>query len=480
MPDALTIDFALTGSDKVAPFFGRLASLSDQSAKSLRITDTAAAAAARSYRVLNAEIEKYNRLTSGGVSSTVGGNVGGGTGAFRAGAASARQTRFVAGPFQRQEMLSRQMMGATSAGNGRAQADIALAQVRNEKQLERVMAGPKGLGAKFLDVLKTSRFGVGAGGKMEMMPLVGRTAALAAEVIGPELMALANPVTAVAAAMVAAGAATLALAKNASELGMAFASRGFATGNLGAGGALAGMVGGADAASKANAFNEAITGGGMGQAYGLTLGQFNISGAMGKVDKATQYAAAVDKLREIYKRSPEEAMRVAGQTNLTSSLPMAMMSDQQYAYTKTDAAAQSKVMNADFLKHSTDFDNSMARTKQSFDALGAAIGAPFLVPLQKFADGLADIVYYMTGASPLHPQDAPGAAGKDAAQTNSQDKLTKSLDNLTDKIPGDFGSDPQGRRAAAFPTAAGRGSMNGPMGTRDSYVYGAFRQGAFS
>ena len=202
MPDALTIDFALTGSDKVASFFGRLASLSDQSAKSLRITDTAAAA--RSYRVLNAEIEKYNRLTSGGVSSTVGGNVGGGTGAFRAGAASAgaasaRQTRFVAGPFQRQEMLSRQMMGATSAGNGRAQADIALAQVRNEKQLERVMAGPKGLGAKFLDVLKTSRFGVGAGGKMEMMPLVGRTAALAAEVIGPELMALANPVTAVAA-----------------------------------------------------------------------------------------------------------------------------------------------------------------------------------------------------------------------------------------------------------------------------------------
>ena len=168
-------------------------------------------------------------------------------------------------------------------------------------------------------------------------------------------------------------------------------------------------------------------------------------------------------------------MRVAGQTNMTSSLPMAMMSDQQYAYARPDAAAQSKVMTPEFLRKSTDFDNSLSRTKVAFDNLGAAIGAPFLEPLRKFANVLADIVNYVSGGAPLHPD----ASGKDS-HTDATDKNTKALDNLTDKIPGDYGSDPQGRRAAAFPTAAGRGSMNGQMGTRDSYVYGAFRLGAFS
>ena len=505
MPDALTIDFALTGSDKVTAFFGRLASLSNQSAKSLRLVDTAASSAARSYRSLNAEIEKYNRLTSGGGSGPA---INIGTGSPRASSLSARPTRFVSGPFQRQETLRQQMMGATATGNGRAEADIALAQARNNKQIDRVMSGPKGLGARFMDVLKTSRFGVGAGGKMEMMPLVGRTAALAAEALGPQIMALAGPVGLVVGGLTAASSAAFALARNAAELGTAFASRGFAVGNLGAGGSLAGMVGGDDAAAKANAFNDAITSGGIGQAFGLQLGQFNIAGPMGKIDKGSQYAAAVVQLREKYKQSPELAMRLAAGTNLTSSLPMAMMSDKQFAHTGMDAAAQSRVMDPKMLQQSIDYENSMSRTKVAFDNLGAALGAPLLGPLSSFANGLAEAVNFLSGGAkkdsgtslttylemlgggPLGALAAVRFGGRNdkpdeaisgkSAHTEATDKNTKALDNLAGKIPGDYGSDPQGRRAAAMPTAAGRGSSNGPMGTRDSYVHGAFRLGAFA
>ena len=195
------------------------------------------------------------------------------------------------------------------AGDQRAEANAHVAYTVNQKRIDKIMTPPQGqgLGSKFLDVLKTSRFGLGGGGGIQ--PLVGKTLGLVTEALGPELTAVAGPVGLLAGAAAAAVSGLKQLADSAS--GVAFNKNSSALGGSGAvPGAISGLAG-VNGVSQAVAYNNAITSSSMGKWAGLNENQQNISGLWGKIDIGTQYWDAM----EVRRHMPREGRAVDSYTS---------------------------------------------------------------------------------------------------------------------------------------------------------------------
>ena len=499
MADALTIDFAVTNLSRVEQAFKRMETLSSAADTRLAALASRADEAAAAYSRLNTQIALFNRLSGSGggfgPAIPVQSRPAGSSPAASPSSSPAARGSFVSGPLQRQEKLAQQFSLAQSQGNRRAAVDIRLAQIKNDAHLQRLTAPEKTLGGKFLDVLKTSRFGVGAGGKMEMMPLVGRTASLAAEALGPEVMALAGPVGIVVGAVTAAAAAVFNLAKGAAAADAAMTSFQFSVGNMGAGSSAAlaaGRQGGlsADAtAGQANALQNAITGSSTGRMYGMSLGVTNLAGPYGSQDYATQYKTAVDALR----RMPiEQRILTARQTGLEASLPATMTSDKQYALSQKDAGVQAKIFDPAFAEKSADFNAALGRLEDAGTNLMTALGKPFLDSLTLFFNSLATGInnmaaFFNSPTGQIVEKALLGAGGVamdifggngQTAQTQATQDNTKALHSLSNRMDNTYGNDADGRLRAALP-GAGKASADIRQENRLALAGGAIRLSAF-
>lgn len=498
MPDALKIDFAVTNADKVARAFARFAALSEKGAQSLGHMEAAAKSATAAYHALNTQIARFNRLTGSSGGSSASAPSGGGSSSGGGG-----RQRFVSGPFQRQQILAQQFSAATAQNNHRAMADVRLAQVRNQKQVDAAMGGPKSLKDKFFDVAKTSRFSV-EGGKANLMPLVGKTLGLISEALGPEMAALAGPIGFAAGAAVQAGKAIWELSKNAAEAAARFSAVGFQMGNLGMGNANAIQAGRASGLSPeqtagvAGSIQNAITSSGMGRAMGAQMGMFNISGPFGSQNTALLVTQAFNALRKIKDLGQRKAF--ADATGSSALLPGTLVSDRQLARGAGDAGINAKVFDEDFQKKSADFNDAMGRVSSAFQNLEGALGKPLLDKFTAILNGIADAMNTLAGwlnspaaqfllkalpavAMSAAPGGAVLAGAANGGGMSSTDANTKALEDNTkavsdaSKVPGMYGSDPQGRRAAAFPSAAG---YEADPRSRGGYVGKGMALGAFA
>ena len=487
MADALTIDFTMTGFDKISKAFDSLSKMTGGNAAGLSSVGAAASQSADAVEKLSAQIDRINRANA---------KTPGMSGAGKSVVPNIKPPSFVSGPYQRRDVLTRQAAEAHAAGNSKASADIALAQKANDRRIERAEGGGKGggIGGKLMDAIQSSRFSIGGGGG-QLMPLVSKVTGIAAEALGPEIAELAGPVGLVAGAVFTAGKALFELAKSAADAGVAFSSFAAQTGGFGRSGALAlsiGAQGGMDAgatAGQANALQNTITGSAMGRLMGSTLGVYNLPGMYGSQDYAQQYATAIENARKI--KDPTQRLMLMRGAGIEGSFGATMTSDKQFAYAKGDAAVKAQVMGGDFAKNSLDFQDSLTRVSTSWENLMTALGKPMLKTLASDLDTLANVINRVALAmdSPafggkgkaatlgngIIPGVGPGTPSTDP-NTDATNRNTKALDKLSDKIPGVYGSDPQGRGAAALPEGAG---YNALAISRQEYVKGGLRLGAF-
>lgn len=493
MPDALTIDFAVTNFGRVEKSFKSVSKMSADAEKQSSALQKSLAAAAGVYDKLNAQIAKFNSKSSGGGGTPANGGYAAPS-VFRSGGRAVSSKSYAAGPFQRQAALQEQLKSAMASGDTRAQADIRLAQVRNEAQIKKVTHPAQGFGGKIGELLQDTKFGSRGG----VMSLAGRATGIAAEALGPEVMALAGPVGIVVAAVTAAATAVFDLAKGAAEAGAAFTSFQLSVGSMGKDSAQAltiGRAGGlsADAtASQVNALQDGITGSSYGRATGLQYGAFNLAGPYGNQDYAGQYVKVMDAMRAS-KAPMEDKIRDARAMGIQGSLGSLVVSDKQYALGKQDAATKSKIFDPEFAQKSADFNDALSRVGDAFTNLEAALGKNVITSITNFLDGFAtainNLALFLNGptgqfllkvltASPAAmAMDALGrAGGGDDANTTAVKANTAATNKLTDQIPGIYGKDTDGRLGRAFSEASGQGAMSA---TRNEYARGAVRLGAF-
>ena len=495
MADTLEIAFALTGDDKVANAFLRFAKTSDVATASARALTVSLNEAADAYRALNAEAAKFNRGQGGGNGPAV--NIGRGVSRSNTnGQSAAIADRFTSGPFQRQEKLSEEMRRASQQGNTRAVSDIALAQGRNDRLVARAGAGPKGLGDRLADLVKTSRFSV-AGGKAEIMPLVGKALGVVSEVLGPELLAVAGPVGLVVAAAIEASKALFELTKASAEAGASYAKFQYAIGSNGPGAARAlsiGRMSGLDAAGTAglaNNVNSAITGSGIGRMYGLQVGVFNQGGPYGSVNHADMLVKAIEGTRGI--KDFDQKVRTMNALGLQGASAAIMMPQKQYDLHQQDRTTTGGIMDKDFQDKSLAFQDSLSRVGDAFNNLMVVLGKPAIEAitnvLNNVANALNNFATFMNSPTMqfmIKSLEQYGsiigvltfATKPNDPQTAAQKETTAAVKEQTAlmKIPGTYGSDPQGRRAGAFSAGSGYGSSSQ---SRDEFVKGSFQLGAY-
>ena len=506
MPDPLTIDFALTGADKVLTPWGELAKAADAAVRQMTALTLALNRAAGAYRDLNAEAQKYSRLTGNSPAINIG------RGAVRTATTAPASERFAAGPFQQQERLAAQLARANAQGNGRASADIQIAQGRNEKAIERAMSGPKSLGSKLADVMKTSRFSV-VGGKADLMPLVGKSLGVITEALGPEIAAVAGPVGLVVTAATAAAKALFDLTKASAEAGASYAKFSYAVGSNGPDAAKAlsvGRMAGLDAngtASLANSLNSAITGSAMGRSFGMRVGVFNQGAPYGNMDTSGQLVRAIEGLRSI--KSFGERVRTMNELGLQGASAAVMMPQKQYDLHRGDEATTSSIMGQDFQEKSLAFQDSLSRVGAAWDNLMTVVGKPAMQNitdiLNSTADGLNRLAVFLnspamqTALNILEHSSAFGSVfgvvaaatqpnnpevGADAhtqavnRNTEATRHATEALQRIHDatQTPGVYGRDTDGRLGRAFGAGVGFGAdsraREGLM--KDGYAMGAF------
>jgi len=507
MPDPLTIAFAVEGADMVSAAFSHFARMADGAAAQARDLTHTLNAAADAYRTLNAEAERYKRVQGGLPTPAINigrGNPRPGAGVTPApgGAPAPSQPvvpppRFTSGPFQRQEKLAEEMRRALAGGNGRAIADVSLAQGRNDKAIERALAGPKGVGDKLLDVFKSSRFAV-SGGKAEILPLVGKSLGAITEALGPEVMALVGPVGVAATAAGAAAKALFDLTKASAEAGAAYARFTYAIGSNGPGaaGALAvGKMAGLDAsgtAALAQGLNSAITGSAMGRMFGQRVGVFNQASPYGNVDVGSQLVKAVEGLRSI--KSFDERVRTMNALGLQGAAAAVMMPQAQYDLHKQDAAATAGIMDPDFQQKSLAFQDSLGRVGDAFERLMVVIGKPMVAGLTNVMNNIADGIngFALVMNSPAIQQlikgleSTFGIAGAvagfakpgDDPHMAEQRRTTDAIKEQTAlmKTPGVYGKDTDGRLGRAMGSGVGFGADSRARHDlmRDGYAMGAF------
>ena len=158
------------------------------------------------------------------------------------------------------------------------------------------------------------------------------------------------------------------------------------------------------------------------------------------------------------------------------------LSDEQFKQTMMQGSQEGRSVGESGLD-SVRYQQSMSAAAKSADVLSAALGRPWMKLFGTFEDAVTrgnlatlswiDGINHALGlGGPDKPPEADaGGKGGDVS------KNTDALNRLTDAIPGQYGSDPQGRRAAALPDAAGRGASSA---NRDFYVNGTMALGAFA
>lgn len=439
MADALTIEFAITGADKIAAAFASFARGADSTSAKMNALTSALTVATDAYRALTAEAEKYNRMQGSGPAIHIG----------RGG----------------------QAQRALAQGEGHADG-LGLAQSRNERAIQ-AAAGPAGLGGKLAEALKTSR--PAALGSKSLVPLAGRVAGMAAEALGPELLAVAGPVGLVVAAAVEASKALFELTKASAEAGASYAKFTYAIGNNGPGAAKAlsvGRMAGLDAsgtAALAESLNSAITGSAMGRVYGMHVGAMNQAGPWGSVDRADNLTKAIEGLRKITDFS--DRVRTMNALNLQPAAAAILMPQAQYNLHQQDTGATSKIMDSDFQQKSLAFQDSLERVGDAFDRLMVVIGKPAIESmtnvLNNIANGLNNFAVFLNSPlmqAAIKTLEGSTIAGALTFATRADDphmqalqENTAALHQVAQGIPGVYGKDTDGRLGRAFPAGLGYG-----------------------
>ena len=504
MADALTIDFAMTNSDRVEKAFARFAALTGAGAKNLQVMAHVADAATAAYKKLNSQVARFNKLTSTGTGLVPRFHTSSATATTTA--ANQARVRGVQGPFQRQASLAHQFAQASSSGDWRKVADVGLAQARNEKEIAKVNAPEKTIKGKFADLIKTSRFSVNAGGAT-LMPLVGKAASILGEALGPEVAALAGPIGLAAMAATAAAKGIWDLAQNAATAATAFTNAGLQMGNIGAGASTADRFGRAsgltpaETAGVASSIQAAISAGGIGRAMGLQAHMFNIGGPFGDQDRSKLVAQAFNYMRSLKSLSARESFARA--TGSEALLPGTMVSDKQLARGSGDAAVTSQIFDEKFQREAADFQYAVGRVQDAFGNLMGALGKPMVDKFTGLLNNLADTFNNWavwldspTGKRIIDTLSAQfGGRFNDSAddfidkwdskmnandaQRQKDEELKKNTDaikDLTGKIPGAYGKDTDGRLGRALPGAAG---FEANFQARQEMVKNARRLGAF-
>ena len=495
MADTLEIAFALTGDDKVANAFLRFAKTSDVATASAKALTVSLNEAADAYRALNAEAAKFNRGQGGGSGPAV--NIGRGVSrSAGSGQSAAIADRFTTGPFQRQEKLSEEMRRASQQGNTRAVADIGLAQGRNDRLVARAGAGPKGLGDRLADLVKTSRFSV-AGGKAEIMPLVGKALGVITEALGPEILAVAGPVGLVVAAAIEASKALFELTKASAEAGASYAKFTYAIGNNGPGAANAlsiGRMAGLDAAGTAglaNNVNSAITGSALGRMYGQSVGVFNQAGPYGSVNHADILTQAIEGTRGI--KDFDQKVRTMNALGLQGASAAIMMPQKQYDLHQQDRTTTGGIMDKDFQDKSLAFQDSLGRVGDAFNNIMVVLGKPAIEAitnvLNNVANALNNFATFMNSPTMqfmIKSLEQYGsiigvltfATKPDDPHTAAQKETTQAIKEQTAlmKTPGVYGRDTDGRLGKAMGSGVGFGADSR---ARADMMRAGYAQGAF-
>ena len=152
-------------------------------------------------------------------------------------------------------------------------------------------------------------------------------------------------------------------------------------------------------------------------------------------------------------------------------MPLMSLSNEQFKQTGMQGKQEGRSVGDSGLD-SVRYQQSMSAAAKSADVLSAALGRPWMRLFGNFEDAVT-----RGNLATLNWVDGINRAFGLGGKSSDVNKNTDALNRLTDAIPGQYGSDPQGRRAAALPDAAGRGASSA---NRDFYINGTMALGAFA
>ena len=386
--ESLTIVFAITGASRIASAFTAAESGANKSNAAMQRLNAS----------INSTISAYQRLIA--VQSRAGGaaravNAPAGTAAARA------SSGFPSGPFQMQQKLAEAALRANSSGSWRAQADVHLAQARNQKQIDRVTAPGKTLGSRVFDVLKTSRIGF-SGGKAELMPLAGKMFGLLSSGLGPEIAALTGPIGLVVGASVAAATGIWEMTKASAAASQQFTSFQMALGSSGqTTAALRGLAAGSGLstgamAGMADSLQSSITSDPLARVYAGRMGVQNYGGAFGSQDYGSQLQQVIDGLRKI--PDMQERIREARELRIPDAVALTLVSPRQKALDDSDNAFTKSAFSDTFNQNSIEFNKALARVDTAFTNLMAALSGPAIQNLTDFLNTTATGINVLNNA----------------------------------------------------------------------------------
>lgn len=312
-----------------------------------------------------------------------GGGSGGGRGSGQGGGGKGRQAG-VGGPRQRLSQLRSDLAGGTLTGD--RLADTQSAYDRLSKRMQ-----PRTITSKILDVLKTSRYDLGA-----MHPLVGRTlnaAGVDAEAAAPALIAgglLATAEIAAAKALYDLAQQTAATTNAFERVAIQLGSGAATTAKLSAYATSIGLSP-ESLASIAQGIQGRISSGGVSTAAGMQLGVFNLPGIYGNQDYGQQALTIIQHLRNI--QDPAQRLRLARAVGAEDLLPLTNLSQGQFRYAQQDAGITSSIMSStNMVQDAADFQAAEGRISDSIKNLVAAAGQGEVERLTSAFNGIASLL----------------------------------------------------------------------------------------
>lgn len=300
------------------------------------------------------------------------------------------------------------------------------------------------------NAISTSRFGVGMGGHLTIMPLIGRTLAAFTK-LGPAGVAISGVVAALALLTEAASHA----AKTVSE----FATVRMTTGATGASMAIAKAIASSmgmnlpDMAEMAQSFQGKVSSDPVAMAFS---GMRDLPGAFGQVDRMRLFNRAVDKLLKF--GSDMQALKFARATGLEGMLPFrALMKNPiNRAEFGADRALTSKIFTPGFQQDAMQFQFQLHRFIESIQELLAVISRPVMrmftaalelatTAIKAFTSGLVIIFDFLRQFAFFRNLLGPNSEEKkknDALREN-----TDAMQSMTATMKGIFGGGERARGA---------------------------------
>lgn len=301
-----------------------------------------------------------------------------------------RNLQNAVGPAQRLAKALTQLRAAQQNGAGGAQLfdaqhNAMQAQKSMARAQQQMNPAAKSFGAKFMDVLKSSRFGVGSGAGGSLMPIVGQTM----ELLGPMASSLLGAVGIAYTAVKLMADAAQDAAKSLSEFRASMFQSG---GTAGETAQLKGIgtLTGSDGADMARALANHLSQGGQASGFGASAGIHDF-GTFDRTDKATNLLKMADYIRAI--KSDEEAIRVARVEGVEPLLKLRDVAENVYQDFKKAEQMAASVRTPQDIRNAADLNAEMARFGMEADTLGTRLKES-LIP------GIQDL--YSIGANALH------------------------------------------------------------------------------